>query len=162
MIDICSQQYGPLMKPAGNQGVSYQATSLTSEIDKDSQSSTASPTGAMSHCSDYSNIMGKAYNSNPSVEELRNRNNLLQEPIDYQNVQLSVPHQRSSRETEVSTPMNTPPPSYEESVSGDDLMRHIHKPDKIKPQKRSELEQERGYKEQRTVPSAPQGPWSLP
>ena len=162
MIDICSQRYGPLMKSAGNQGVSYQATSLTSEINKDSQSCTASPTGAMSRSSDYSNIMGQAYSSNPSVEELRNRNHLLQEQIDYQTVQLSVPHQRSSRETEVTTPMNTPPPSYEESVSGDDLMRHLHKLDKMKPQKHSELEQERGSKEQRPVPSAPQGLWSLP
>ena len=128
MIDICSQRYGPLMKSAGNQGVSYQATSLTSEINKDSQSCTASPTGAMSRSSDYSNMMGQAYSSNPSVEELRNRK------IDYQNVQLSVPHQRSSHETEVTTPMNTPPPSYEDSVSEDDVMIHLHKLDKIKPQ----------------------------
>ena len=117
MIDICSQRNGPLMKSAGNQGVSYQATSLTSEIDKDSQSCTASPTSDMSHSSDYSNIMGQAYSSNPSVEELLNRNNLLQEQIDYQTVHLSVPHQRSSHETEVTTPTRTPPPSYEESVS---------------------------------------------
>ena len=123
------QVYKPLVTSGINQRVSYHATNGSTVTEPGFQPGKTPSVDGDPTFTYLSDVTTQSENVPSTIQELREQNRLLQEQINLQQQQLQLRRrftQQPDHGMSAATPMDTPlPPSYEESVSDEALIRQL-------------------------------------